>query len=104
MKPTIQPGAGYKIISSGTNNRSISIISGPIQIAPASMKENRVSPLQRLEDALKRSSQYPIIPGLPVKPKLRRQHHVKKHLIEDMPEEEVVVVAESPVQDGEPTC
>jgi hypothetical protein len=104
MKHTIQPGAGYKIISSGTNNRSVSIVSGPIQIAPASMKENHISPLQRLEDDLKRSSRYPIIPGLPVKPKLRRQHHVKKHLIEEAPEEEVVVVAESPVQDEEPTC
>jgi hypothetical protein len=104
MKHTTQPGAGYKIISSGTNNRSVSIVSGPIQIAPASMKENHVSPLQRLEDDLKRSSRYPIIPGLPLKPKLRRQHHVKKHSIEDVPEEEVVVVAESPVRDGEPTC
>jgi len=104
MKQTLQPGAAYKIISSGTNNRSVSIVSGPIQLAQVDMKENRVSPLQRLEDDLKRSSRYPIIPGLPVKPKLRRQHHVKKHLIEEMPEEEVVVVAESPVQDDEPTC
>jgi hypothetical protein len=104
MKSTIPLGAGYKIISSGTNNRSVSIVSGPIQIASAGMKENHVSPLQRLEDDLKRSSRYPVIPGLPIKPKLRRQHHVKKHLIEDIPEEEVVVVAESPVRDRESTC
>jgi hypothetical protein len=109
MKYIIQPGAGYKIISSGTDNRSVSIvsgykISGPIPIASANMKENHNSPLQKLEDDLKRSSRYPVIPGLPVKPNLRRQRHVQKHSIETMPEEEVVVAAESPVEELESKC